>query len=125
MVRADNALIVNTKGGGHAFIGLHLAKKLLSQGHSVTILNDGDQAKLSAKAPFSQYASLPGATVVWGSPTDTATYPAGAFDVVRCSSLQPACIGSVIGRSCAALQHAGIRAAARIRAAILAPPACI
>lgn len=42
-VRADKCLIVNTKGGGHAFIGLHLAKKLLSQGHSVSILNDGDQ----------------------------------------------------------------------------------
>jgi hypothetical protein len=39
----DNCLIVNTKGGGHAFLGLHLAKKLLSQGHSVTILNDGDK----------------------------------------------------------------------------------
>jgi hypothetical protein len=30
-------------GGGHAFLGLHLAKQLLSAGHSVTILNDGDQ----------------------------------------------------------------------------------
>jgi hypothetical protein len=36
---------VNTKGGGHAFIGLHLAKKLISQGHKVTILNDGDQVR--------------------------------------------------------------------------------
>ena len=71
-VRADNALIINTKGktypdllatsqsrracstntalaragGGHAFIGLYLAKQLLSDGHSVTILNDG--AKVSA-----------------------------------------------------------------------------
>lgn len=42
-VRADSALIVNTKGGGHAFIGLHLAKKLISDGHKVTILNDGDK----------------------------------------------------------------------------------
>jgi hypothetical protein len=33
-------------GGGHAFIGLYLAKQLLSDGHSVTILNDG--AKVSA-----------------------------------------------------------------------------
>lgn len=41
-VRADNVLIANTKGGGHAFIGLHLAKQLLDAGHSVTILNDGD-----------------------------------------------------------------------------------
>ncbi len=43
LVRADSALIVNTKGGGHAFLGLHLAKRLLADGHSVTILNDGDQ----------------------------------------------------------------------------------
>ena len=42
-VRADNVLIANTKGGGHAFIGLHLAKQLLDSGHSVTILNDGDE----------------------------------------------------------------------------------
>ena len=41
-IRAENVLIANTKGGGHAFIGLHLAKQLLSAGHSVTILNDGD-----------------------------------------------------------------------------------
>lgn len=26
----------------HAFLGLHLAKKLEAQGHKVTILNDGD-----------------------------------------------------------------------------------
>ena len=70
-VRADNALIINTKGksdmkprklsqanlwvwrgyhvagGGHAFIGLYLAKQLLSDGHSVTILNDGSKVKSS------------------------------------------------------------------------------
>ncbi len=54
-VRADNVLIANTKGGGHAFIGLHLAKQLLDSGHSVTILNDGDEvqtrAKLACKVP--------------------------------------------------------------------------
>ena len=44
-VRADNVLIANTKGGGHAFIGLHLAKELLDGGHSVTILNDGDEVR--------------------------------------------------------------------------------
>ena len=74
-VRAENVLIMNTKGvdseatqpypiclaflsvpsqttperrltcigGGHAFIGLYLAKQLLKDGHSVTILNDGDE----------------------------------------------------------------------------------
>ncbi len=40
------------------------------------------QDKLSKKAPFSQYSSLGGAEVVWGSPTDPATYPKGSFDVV-------------------------------------------
>ncbi|KAL4429050.1 hypothetical protein ABPG77_006089 [Micractinium sp. CCAP 211/92] len=82
LVRADSALIVNTKGGGHAFLGLHLAKRLLADGHSVTILNDGDQGKLSAKAPFSQYSSLRGAQVVWGDPTNPAHYPEGPFDIV-------------------------------------------
>ena len=43
--RAERVLIANTKGGGHAFLGLHLAKKLMSQGHEVTILNDGDEVR--------------------------------------------------------------------------------
>lgn len=41
--RSDSALIINTKGGGHAFLGLHLARRLLKDGHSVSILNDGDE----------------------------------------------------------------------------------
>lgn len=41
--RAENCLIVNTKGGAHALIGYHLAKKLMTQGHSVTLMNDGKQ----------------------------------------------------------------------------------
>lgn len=47
MVRADQCLIVNCKSGGHAFIGLHLAHKLLQKGHKVTILNEGDKVRLS------------------------------------------------------------------------------
>lgn len=43
--RAERVLIANTKGGGHAFLGLYLAKKLMSQGHEVTILNDGDEVR--------------------------------------------------------------------------------
>ena len=46
VVRADKCLIVNTKGGGHAFIGLYLAKELLNRGHDVTIFNDGDQVRI-------------------------------------------------------------------------------
>lgn len=41
-VMNSNVLIANTKGGGHAFIGLYLAKELLKKGHKVTIMNDGD-----------------------------------------------------------------------------------
>lgn len=41
-VRNESCLIVNTKGGGHAFIGFHLAKALMGNGHSVTLMNDGD-----------------------------------------------------------------------------------
>ena len=80
-VRADAALIGNTKGGGHCFLGLYLAKKLIKDGHSVTIMNDGDEAKLSGKAPFNQYPSS-GATIVWGKPEDPSTYPSGDFDIV-------------------------------------------
>lgn len=170
------------QGGGHAFIGLYLAKDLIAKGHDVTIMNDGDQvrctalqrahamtssaqtcalsvlnidqyaahavcvvnsskpamrlqlrpselppaaashaltgidqwawcpqqrafpyslkhslsltlphsalthtplqAKLSAKAPFNQYGSVPGLNVAWGSPADPSTYPQGTFDVI-------------------------------------------
>ncbi len=45
-VRADAALIVNCKSGGHAFIGYYLAKELLKKGHTVTIMNDGDQVEI-------------------------------------------------------------------------------
>jgi hypothetical protein len=45
VVRNDSALIINTKGGGHSFLGLYLAKKLISQGHTVTILNDGEKVR--------------------------------------------------------------------------------
>jgi hypothetical protein len=53
-VRADNCMIVNTKGGGHAFIGLYLAKALLAQGHSVTIMQDGDQVGSLSSADVSR-----------------------------------------------------------------------
>ena len=44
-VRAQTALIVNTKGGGHANLGINIARQLVAAGHSVTILNDGDKVR--------------------------------------------------------------------------------
>jgi len=77
-------LIINTKGGGHAFLGLHLAKELLSAGHSVSIFNDGDKAKSESKAPYSQYGDLEsqGVSITWGDPIDPAALPEGPFHVV-------------------------------------------
>eukprot|EP00798_Chlamydomonas_sp_ICE-L_P030153 gene30153-35133_t len=74
-VNAANALIVNTKGGGHSFIGMYLAKELTSKGH---------KAKLVKKAPYSAYADLAqsGVDICWGSPTDPSTWPKGDFQVV-------------------------------------------
>lgn len=82
--RSDNALIINTKGGGHAFLGLHLAKALLKGGHKVTIFNDGDEGKLKAKDPYSQYDSLAaeGVTIQFGDPADAGSLPDGPFDIV-------------------------------------------
>ncbi len=40
------------------------------------------QDKLEGKAPFSQYSTLSGANIVWGSPTDTSSYPSDKFDIV-------------------------------------------
>ena len=40
------------------------------------------QDKLEGKAPFSQYSSLSGANIIWGSPTDTSAYPSDSFDIV-------------------------------------------
>lgn len=44
-VCAEKVLIVNTKKGGHSFVGLYLAKHLASKGHTVTIMNDGDKVR--------------------------------------------------------------------------------
>jgi len=77
-------LIVNSKGGGHSFFGLYIAKELLNKGHTVAILNDGDKEKLKNKGPFAQYPELAkqGVEIVWGNPTDPSTYPKGPFDYV-------------------------------------------
>jgi nucleoside-diphosphate-sugar epimerase len=83
-VRAGNVLIANTKSGGHAFIGYHLAEALLKDGHKVTILNDGDQEKVSKKEPYSLYPNLEkqGVRVVWGDPQAASAAPSEEFDVV-------------------------------------------
>jgi hypothetical protein len=65
-VRADKCLIVNTKGGGHAFIGLYLAKELLRRGHDVTIFNDGDPVGIVAS--FRGCCSRTGRTRLPGKP---------------------------------------------------------
>jgi hypothetical protein len=45
--KGKKVMIVNTKKGGHAFLGLYLAKRLLGKGYSVTIFNDGDSVSFS------------------------------------------------------------------------------
>lgn len=45
VVSNDSCLIINTKGGGHSFLGLYLAKKLIADGHKVTIINDGEKVR--------------------------------------------------------------------------------
>lgn len=82
--RADSVLIINTKGGGHAFLGLHLARRLLKDGHTVSILNDGEESKAKTKAPYSEYDTLAseGVSIAWGNPEDASNLPDGPFDVV-------------------------------------------
>jgi hypothetical protein len=55
-VRADKCLITTTKGGGHAFISLYLARELLNKGHDVTIFQQGDQVRLG-RAIAAQWAA--------------------------------------------------------------------
>ena len=57
--RADSVLIINTKGGGHAFLGLYLARELLAAGHKVSILNDGDKVTPHPSPTVRLYAAIP------------------------------------------------------------------
>lgn len=50
-----NVLIVNTKGGGHGHIGLHLAEKLLGDGNKVHIHQIGNE---TSSQPIKQYPKL-------------------------------------------------------------------
>lgn len=54
-VMSANVLIVNTKGAGHGFIGLHLARKLLQEGNTVDLLQVGGDPSFG---PFAKYPSL-------------------------------------------------------------------
>ena len=57
-VRSEQVMIVNCKSGGHAFVGLYLAKQLLAKGHAVTIFNAGDSVRFQW-TPLSYGWSLP------------------------------------------------------------------
>lgn len=48
-------LILNTKGAGHGFIGLHLARTLLDSGNDVDLLQVGGS---DSSGPFSKYSTL-------------------------------------------------------------------
>lgn len=54
-IMSASVLIVNTKGGGHGHIGLHLAQKLLEEGNSVHIHQVGSEGSC---APVKQYPTL-------------------------------------------------------------------
>ena len=53
--KGKKVMIVNTKKGGHAFLGLYLAKRLLGKGFGVTIFNDGDPVRLTILETVSHY----------------------------------------------------------------------
>lgn len=80
---AKRVMVVNTKGGGHAAIGPHLAEKLLAQGHKVTVRQVGPESR---KGPFSRYAALESAfpdafSLSYGAP-DEGAIPPSAFDAI-------------------------------------------
>lgn len=51
----SKVLIINTKGAGHGFIGLHLSRLLLSQGHTVDLIQIGGSPDHTT---FAQYPTL-------------------------------------------------------------------
>lgn len=82
-------LILNTKGGGHAFIGLHVARAVIAAGGRVRLLQVGDEAALGASLPCSRYAELVSASdegaveVAYGTVADVSTaFPGVTFDAV-------------------------------------------
>lgn len=82
-IASKRVMVVNTKGGGHAAIGPHLAEKLLSQGHKVTVRQVGPE---NTKGPFARYAALKSAfpdafSVSYGAPDADAITPS-SFDAI-------------------------------------------
>lgn len=75
-----NVLILNTKGAGHGFIGLHLARKLLQEGNKVDLLQVGGDPSFG---PFAKYPSLasefPNFSFSFGSVSDASS---AAYDAV-------------------------------------------
>ncbi|EME29440.1 Chloroplast stem-loop binding protein of 41 kDa a, chloroplastic [Galdieria sulphuraria] len=54
-----SGIILNTKSGGHAFVGYYLAHALLQQKQvQVTLWNEGSEAQLRSSQPFSHYSEL-------------------------------------------------------------------
>ncbi|GJQ13743.1 hypothetical protein GpartN1_g5534.t1 [Galdieria partita] len=54
-----SGIILNTKSGGHAFVGYYLARSLLQQKQAqVTLWNEGFEEQLKSSQPFSQYSDL-------------------------------------------------------------------
>ncbi|PXF46288.1 Chloroplast stem-loop binding protein of 41 kDa a, chloroplastic [Gracilariopsis chorda] len=74
-------LIVNTKGGGHGHIGLHLARALLEKGLTVDMLQVGAE---TSKGPVGKYPQLaseyPTFSVRYGDVTDESV--GTAYDAV-------------------------------------------
>ena len=81
-----SVVIVNTNGGGHANIGLWLAKTLAAAGHDVTMNVVGaEDDKKMAKTPFTLFDEIRtmGVKTVWANPDEVSTKHSGAkFDVV-------------------------------------------
>jgi hypothetical protein len=80
---ARKVLVVNTKGGGHAVIGPHLAESLLAAGHAVRVLQVGPE---SVKGPFARYTALAEQhpdrfSLAYGA-VSPETVPAGVYDAV-------------------------------------------
>jgi nucleoside-diphosphate-sugar epimerase len=76
-------MVINTMGGGHASLGPHLAEKLLSQGHKVTVRQDGPE---NTSGPFARYAALQSAfpdafALSYGAP-DAEAIPPSVFDAI-------------------------------------------